>query len=46
MFLCHAMKPNRGVTRADLAMDGLAFRVSRHAPACETEGIDQEIVGR
>jgi hypothetical protein len=46
MFRRHAMQPNRGVTRTDLAMDGLTFGVSRHAPTIEAEGIDEEIVSR
>ena len=45
MLLCHAMQPNGGVTRTDLAMNRLAFRVSMHAAAVEAEGIDEEIVG-
>jgi hypothetical protein len=46
MFRRHAVKPNRGVTRTDLAVDGLTFRVSMHAAAIEAEGIDEEIVSR
>jgi hypothetical protein len=46
MFRRHAVKPNRGITRTDLAMDGLAFGVSIHATASEAEGIDEEIVSR
>ena len=46
MFSHHAVQPNRGVTRTDLAMDWLTFRVSMHAPAIEAEGIDEEIVSR
>jgi hypothetical protein len=46
MFRRHAVKPNRGVTRTDLAMDGLTFRVSMHSPAIEAEGMDEEIVSR
>jgi hypothetical protein len=46
MFRRHAVKPNRGVTRTDLAMDRLTFCVSMHAPAVEAEGIDEEIVSR
>jgi len=46
MFCRYAVKPNRGVTRTDLAMDGLTFRVSMHATATEAEGIDEEIVSR
>ena len=46
MFRRHAVEPNRGVTRTDLAMDGLTFRVSMHAPALEAEDIDEEIVSR
>jgi hypothetical protein len=46
MFRRHAVKPNRGVTRTDLAMDGLTFRVSMHATPTEAEGIDEEIVSR
>lgn len=46
MFRRHAVKPNRGVTHTDLAMDGLTFRVSIDAPAIEAEGIDEEIVSR
>jgi hypothetical protein len=45
-FRGHAMKPNRGVPRADLAMDRLTFRISIHAAAIEAEGIDEEVVGR
>ena len=46
MFRRHAVKPDRRVTRTDLAMDRLTFRVSIHAPGTEAEGIDEEIVSR
>ena len=46
MFRRCAVKPNRSITRTDLAVDGLTFRVARHAPAIEAEGIDEEIVSR
>src|SRR5687767_9201461 len=46
MFRRRAVKPDRGVTHTDLAMDGLTFRVSMHTPAVEAEGIDEEIVSR
>jgi hypothetical protein len=46
MFRRDAVKPNRGATGTDLAMDRLTFRVSMHAPAVEAEGIDEEIVSR
>jgi len=46
MFRRYAVKPNRGIARMDLAMDGLTFRVSMHATAIEAEGIDEEIVSR
>ena len=42
MFRRHAVKPNRGVTRTNLAMDWLAFRVSVHASTIEPKGINQE----
>jgi hypothetical protein len=45
MFAGYSVKPNRGVTRPNLAMDGLPFRVSLHASAIEPKRIDQEIVG-
>jgi hypothetical protein len=44
MFRRYAVKPDRGITRTDLAMDGLTFRVSMHATAIEAEGLDEEIV--
>jgi hypothetical protein len=46
MFRRHAMQPYRGVTRTDLAVYGLSFGISIHAPAIEAEGIDKEIVSR
>lgn len=46
MFRRRSMKPNRRITRTDLAMDRLTFRVAMHAPANEAEGIDEEIVSR
>jgi hypothetical protein len=42
----HAMKPNRGIARTDLAMDRETVRISMHAAAIEAEGIDEEIVSR
>ncbi len=46
MFRRDAMKPNRGITHMDLAVDGLTFCVSMYATAIETECIDEEIVSR
>jgi hypothetical protein len=40
------VKPNLGVTRTHLAMDGLTFRVSINAAAMEAKGMDEEIVSR
>ncbi len=46
MFRGHAMEPNRSVTRTDLTVNWLTFRVSRYTPGIEAEGIDEEIVSR
>jgi hypothetical protein len=46
MFRRHAVQPDCGVTRTDLAMDWLTLRISRHAPAIEAKRMDQEIVSR
>ena len=44
MFRHHTMQPNGGVTRSDLAVDGLALGVPVHTPAVEAERPDQEVV--
>jgi hypothetical protein len=46
MFRGHPVKPDCGVTRTDLAMNGLTFRVSMYTPAIEAEGIDEKVVSR
>src|SRR5687767_8704851 len=46
MLRRHAMKPDRGVTGADLAVNGVPSRVPRDATAREAEGIDEEVVSR
>lgn len=44
-FRHHPVKPDRGVTRTDLA-DRLPFGVSMHASSIKAEGTDEEIVSR
>ena len=45
MFRRRSVEPNRSVTGADLAVDGITIRVSIHASTIEAECLDQEIVG-
>jgi hypothetical protein len=44
MFRHLTMQPHGRVTRADLAVDGLAVGVPVHTPAVEAEGLDQKLV--
>lgn len=45
MFRRDAVKPDFGITRADLAMDSDAVRIPVDTTCLKSERVDEEIVG-